>query len=37
METPRRRGLALKDLMFVGLVLVFFLISWCYVRACERP
>jgi len=25
-----------KDLAFVALTLFFFLISWLYVRACER-
>jgi hypothetical protein len=25
-----------KDALFVALTLVFFLISWLYVRACER-
>jgi hypothetical protein len=31
------RGGAMKDLMCVGIVLVFFGITWLYVRACERP
>jgi hypothetical protein len=27
---------AITDLFFVGLTLLFFLVSWLYVRACER-
>jgi len=26
----------MKDLVYVGLTLLFFLLSWLYVRACER-
>jgi len=26
----------MTDLIFVGLTLAFFLVSWLYVRACER-
>jgi hypothetical protein len=26
----------MKDLVFVAITLVFFLLSWLYVRACER-
>jgi len=26
----------MTDLAFVGLTLLFFLLSWLYVRACER-
>jgi len=26
----------MKDLIFVGLTLLFFLLSWLYVLACER-
>jgi hypothetical protein len=26
----------MKDLLFVAITLVFFLLSWLYVRACER-
>jgi len=25
-----------KDLLYVALTIVFFLISWLYVRACDR-
>jgi hypothetical protein len=32
----RRRTVDMKDLVFVGLTLGFFLLSWLYVRACER-
>jgi hypothetical protein len=31
-----REDYAVKDLMFVGIVLVFFGIAWLYVRACEH-
>lgn len=27
---------AMKDIAFIVITLVFFLISWLYVRACER-
>ena len=30
------RGVAMMDLLFVGLTILFFLLSWWYVRACER-
>jgi hypothetical protein len=30
------RGALMKDLAYVALTLVFFLLSWLYVRACER-
>jgi hypothetical protein len=30
------RGCAMKDVVYVGLTVVFFAISWLYVRACER-
>jgi len=26
----------MKDIVFVAITLVFFLLSWLYVRACER-
>jgi len=26
----------MKDVAYVGLSLIFFLLSWLYVRACER-
>jgi len=26
----------MKDLVYVGLTLLFFLLTWAYVRACER-
>jgi hypothetical protein len=26
----------MKDVLFVAITLVFFLLSWLYVRACER-
>jgi len=26
----------MKDLVYVGLIALFFLLSWLYVRACER-
>jgi hypothetical protein len=26
----------MKDLIFVAVTLLFFLLSWLYVRACER-
>jgi len=26
----------MKDLVYIGLSLLFFLLSWLYVRACER-
>jgi len=26
----------MKDLAYLGLTVVFFLLSWLYVRACER-
>jgi hypothetical protein len=26
----------MKDLVFVAITIVFFLLSWLYVRACER-
>jgi hypothetical protein len=29
-------GEAMKDLIFVVVVVLFFVLSWLYVRACER-
>jgi len=26
----------MKDLLFVAIILLFFLLSWVYVKACER-
>jgi len=26
----------MKDIVFVAITLIFFLLSWLYVRACER-
>jgi len=26
----------MSDLLFIGVTFVFFLLSWLYVRACER-
>jgi hypothetical protein len=26
----------MKDILFLGLTLVFFVLSWLYVRGCER-
>jgi hypothetical protein len=27
---------AMKDVLFVAITVIFFLVSWLYVRACER-
>jgi hypothetical protein len=32
----RPRGVVMKDIAFLSLTVVFFLLSWLYVRACER-
>jgi hypothetical protein len=32
----QRRSVRMKDLVFVAVTVLFFLISWLYVRAIER-
>jgi len=29
-------GAPMKDVLYVGLTAVFFVLSWLYVRACEK-
>ena len=35
-QAERPQALVMKDIVFVGLTVGFFLLSWLYVRACNR-
>jgi hypothetical protein len=33
---PRRRRIAMADLLYLGYVVGFFLLTWAFVKLCER-